>query len=254
MMAVRTDSEGIETRWLLEMIGSFAGKRILEVGCGSGRLTWRYAEHAHSILGLDPNPDSIAAARANTPIHLRDKVAFLSQSILDYTAPPHIQYEVALLSWSLCCLPTADMLPALQKIHALQPVGGWLIDIHPRTVPRPLLVQIDQRAYEVAALVDTFMRAQYQRADNALEQAVAQQLYHLEAAAPFVFHVYVDTGAELLDYLRQNDTGLDCVCEPALDPALLRRVDEYLQLSGGEKRIVLQRPVMIRKYRAVEQQ
>jgi SAM-dependent methyltransferase len=252
-MAVQPDPEGIETGLLLKAIGDFAGKRILEVGCGSGRLTWRYAEHAHAITGIDPNPDLIAEATANTPNHLRDRVTFYAQSVLDFAPSDGKPFEVVLLSWSLCCLPASDMLPALQKLRALQPPdAGYLIDIHPRMVPRPLLVQIDQQEHEVAALVDEFMQLQYQRADTALEQAVAQQFYRLEAAAPFVFPVYFDSAAELLDYLRQNDTGLDCVCEPALEPALLRRVDEYLQLPGSNRYIVLQRPVMIRKYRALE--
>ena len=40
-MAIRLDPEGTEKTLLFNMAGGFAGKRVLEVGCGAGRLTWR---------------------------------------------------------------------------------------------------------------------------------------------------------------------------------------------------------------------
>ena len=101
-MAIKLDPEGTEKRLLHSMVGSFAAKRVLEVGCGSGRLTWRYAEQAQSVIGIDPNPDSIAEARANTPSPLQNSVAFYPFGVLDYTPPQGTQFEVAILSWSLC--------------------------------------------------------------------------------------------------------------------------------------------------------
>jgi hypothetical protein len=32
----------------------FSGLKVLEVGCGDGRLTWRYAGPPEEVLGIDP--------------------------------------------------------------------------------------------------------------------------------------------------------------------------------------------------------
>lgn len=39
------------------------GKRVLDLGCGDGRLALGVAEFARSVRGLDPDPEGIAAAR-----------------------------------------------------------------------------------------------------------------------------------------------------------------------------------------------
>jgi ubiquinone/menaquinone biosynthesis C-methylase UbiE len=99
-MTVRRDPEEAEKRVIHALI-DFAGRDVLEVGCGDGRLTWRYAETARSILALDP--DSAAIERANACVRegLRPKTRFLAADILDTTLPAGA-FDVAMFSWSLC--------------------------------------------------------------------------------------------------------------------------------------------------------
>ena len=49
---------------------------MLEIGCGDGRMTWRYAEAAAAVLGLDPFDSDIHLAVTNTPDHLVSKIRF----------------------------------------------------------------------------------------------------------------------------------------------------------------------------------
>jgi len=42
-MAVRTDPEGNETLALFDLV-QLDGREVLEIGCGDGRLTRRYAD------------------------------------------------------------------------------------------------------------------------------------------------------------------------------------------------------------------
>ncbi len=74
-MAIRSDTAGNERSYLLDMLAE-AGSCILEVGCGDGRLTRKYAEWAARIIGIDlpsalpwagatPLPDSVNLAAAS---------------------------------------------------------------------------------------------------------------------------------------------------------------------------------------------
>ena len=42
-MTIRTDPEGNETATLFDLV-DLDGAEVLEIGCGDGRLTWRYAD------------------------------------------------------------------------------------------------------------------------------------------------------------------------------------------------------------------
>ncbi len=75
-MAIRGDSAGLEKHYLLDLLASDPG-HILEIGCGDGRLTRKYADLAQLVIGIDllstlprgkidalPETVSVAAASA----------------------------------------------------------------------------------------------------------------------------------------------------------------------------------------------
>jgi predicted RNA methylase len=82
-MPIRLDPEDSETTALLAYAG-FTNKRVLEIGCGNGRLTWRYAEHAAQVIAIDPAADRIEAAIKDTPEHLKDRVKFLASGVEEF--------------------------------------------------------------------------------------------------------------------------------------------------------------------------
>jgi cyclopropane fatty-acyl-phospholipid synthase-like methyltransferase len=92
------DPEGAEARVLVET-ADFTGRRVLEIGCGDGRLTWLYAPRAESVLGVDPDKEQIALARSATPPELADRVRFEVGEAEDLSRTA--VFDVAFLSWSL---------------------------------------------------------------------------------------------------------------------------------------------------------
>jgi ubiquinone/menaquinone biosynthesis C-methylase UbiE len=98
-MTIRLDPEDSETQALHDL-ADFDGKRVLEIGCGDGRLTWRYADRAASIVAIDPDGDDIAAALKECPDRLRDRIEFRVSRIEEFE-PRDELFDTALLSWSL---------------------------------------------------------------------------------------------------------------------------------------------------------
>jgi len=103
-MTISLDLEENEIKSLLEFAGKLAGKRVFEIGCGDGRLTWRYASQAAYVVAIDPTPEKINQAQENLPVELSDRVSFHALGLEEYAArhPPQAsKFDLVLLSWSL---------------------------------------------------------------------------------------------------------------------------------------------------------
>lgn len=99
MMDVSVDRDGVETRVIHDLV-DFDGARVLEVGCGDGRLTWRYANEATEVVALDLNEKRIAHAVETCPPDLSRKVSFKALDILEMEVEPD-RFDIAILSYSL---------------------------------------------------------------------------------------------------------------------------------------------------------
>ena len=93
------DPVGTESRVIHDLV-DFSGKRVLEVGCGDGRMTWRYADRTASVLAIDPSEEKIERAVLATPKNLRSTVRFQVADVTEAELPRRA-FEVAILSHSL---------------------------------------------------------------------------------------------------------------------------------------------------------
>lgn len=100
-MPVINDPEGVSVTYLHKM-ASFDGKRVFDIGCGDGRLTWAYAEVASHVTAIDPIPDDIHMAIEDTPEHLKERIDFIEAGIEDFELPGGPQtFDIVLFAWSL---------------------------------------------------------------------------------------------------------------------------------------------------------
>jgi ubiquinone/menaquinone biosynthesis C-methylase UbiE len=98
-MPLQKDPEGNETKFL-HAFADFTDKRVLEIGCGEGRLTWRYAAPTRWTVGIDPDEDSLRVATMERPADVLGKAFFARASSL-HLPFRNDTFDIAVLAWSL---------------------------------------------------------------------------------------------------------------------------------------------------------
>jgi ubiquinone/menaquinone biosynthesis C-methylase UbiE len=93
------DRERREPAAIAELV-DVAGKDVIEVGCGTGRLTAFVAARAASVYAFDPNAEAVAEARAALAEELRDRVRFAVHDAESLDLPRR-RFDLALCGWSL---------------------------------------------------------------------------------------------------------------------------------------------------------
>lgn len=97
-MTTFKDIEQNEKKQLHQFAG-FRDKRILEIGCGEGRLTWKYAPGSRLTFGFDTDLDAVRIAQAERPTELIKTVAFANAEA-EQLPFVNESFDIALLAWS----------------------------------------------------------------------------------------------------------------------------------------------------------
>lgn len=101
-MAVRIDPHNSDSRALLAMV-DLSGRHVLEIGCGDGRFTWRYADKAGRVTAIEPSATQYALARDQVPSRLQDRIEFRNIAFEDFASSSAAAvFDIVILSWSLC--------------------------------------------------------------------------------------------------------------------------------------------------------
>jgi predicted RNA methylase len=93
------DIEGVHLT-SLRRLGDLRGRRVLEIGCGEGRLTQGIAAEAAYVFALDPNVGLVEDAARLLHAEVRQgRVRLAVASAVDVELP-RSDFEVAVFSWS----------------------------------------------------------------------------------------------------------------------------------------------------------
>lgn len=96
---MQRDAQCVEPAAILE-VAELDGLRVLEVGCGEGRLTRFAARHAQEVYAFDPDGERVQTAEAALAAELRTRVSF---GVHDAAAlgVERRRFDLALCGWSL---------------------------------------------------------------------------------------------------------------------------------------------------------
>jgi ubiquinone/menaquinone biosynthesis C-methylase UbiE len=84
----------------LHRLANFAGREVLELGCGDGRLTRGIAADARHVLAFDPDAEAVAKGRESLPAELAERVEFRVASGTEVEVEP-ASFDLVVFSWSL---------------------------------------------------------------------------------------------------------------------------------------------------------
>lgn len=94
------DPERNEIKFLNQFADFSASHRVLEIGSGDGRLTWRYARSVKHVLGVEIERDDLRLAMADRPSDLLENVFFVNADSIHLPFSKET-FDQAVLSWSL---------------------------------------------------------------------------------------------------------------------------------------------------------
>ena len=98
-MSLQRDADHNEIKFLHKFV-DLKDKRVLEIGCGEGRLTWQYANETRFTLGLDLDRDALRVARVDSPSELEDVVHLACADSIHLPFAKE-KFDIAILAWSL---------------------------------------------------------------------------------------------------------------------------------------------------------
>jgi SAM-dependent methyltransferase len=207
-------------RDLLQVLAPQAGERILDVGCGTGRLSAEIASSGAEVVGIDYSPRMVSQARANFPI-----LSFETQDActMPYLGEFHAVFSNAALHWMQ---PAEEAAAAMAR--ALKPGGRLVAELGGRGNIQ-VLVDAAYGALRQLGIADP-ERYNPWYFPNVGEYATLLERAGLEVtfAAMFDRPTPLEGGDQSLqDYFAMFGARLTEGLQPARIPDFMRLVEDY---------------------------
>lgn len=105
-------------------------KTVLDIGCGTGRLTIRLAQEAKEVYGIDLDNYSIDVLNNKIADNRIKNIKTYCKDIFEIDFPSKI-FDIIVFSWSLYSLPNDGYSILFEKIHSWLSDGGKMLILQP---------------------------------------------------------------------------------------------------------------------------
>ena len=120
------DRTAAEVRYLHEVLEEYApGRRVLDLGCGTGRHSSGLAAHGFQVTGLDVSPSALERARAEHGSE--DGLTFLQHDVMTAQPWPVGEVDAVIFVQGLGWGTDADQRRLLRRIRQCLAPGGVLV-------------------------------------------------------------------------------------------------------------------------------
>ena len=99
-MTIRVDPQENEIWALRQSVADWRNKRVLEIGCGDGRLTVRLARLGANVLAIDPSTESIRLARSKRPARFANRIHYSVRKAENLKSRAG-SFDIVVFAWSL---------------------------------------------------------------------------------------------------------------------------------------------------------
>ena len=113
--------------------------RVLDVGCGTGRLAFALAGKCERVLGIDLSQQNIERAKRNLAGHPHTNISFEHRSVAEIVSDGTMHFDYAVLTYVLHEVPAPERTTLLLELSTIAdriiigdylvpvPSGGWSV-------------------------------------------------------------------------------------------------------------------------------
>ena len=106
------------------------GSRVIDIGCGTGRLEFALAGKCQSVLGIDLSKKNIDRAHLRLHLNPNEKISFLHNNVKEITAKGQSHFDYAILTYVIHEVDEEERIILLNEIALIADkiiIGDYLV-------------------------------------------------------------------------------------------------------------------------------